>query len=255
MSLLCAERLPTAIKFALHTILNIWSHAKSFPMSERMSPRGGRSRPQLALFAIVALSVPGCANPAASLYPPRPGEPSRTVYVVNHSLLHTGVAVRRSDIPRGVWPASRDYADFKYVEVGWGEDDGYRKPLTVRTAFHALRGSHRTVLLAGGFDSFDQPRPAVVAIDLSLAGFDRLCRHIAQSYALDSSGQPIRLAPDWYRARGRYSAFHNCNNWVANGLRAAGCPINSTISISPRPLLLQVRQIGRDIRKAQTPGR
>ncbi|MDQ6861446.1 MAG: DUF2459 domain-containing protein [Verrucomicrobiota bacterium] len=171
----------------------------------------------------------------------------RTVFVINHSVLHTGVAVQRSDIPRGLWPASHDYAAFKYLEVGWGEDDGYRKHLTPRIAFHALRGSEKTVLLCNGFDQPAGQGRAVIAVDLSKEGFERLCQHIAQTYALDESGGPIQLEPNWYRARGRYSAFHNCNNWVAKGLRAAGCPINPAISISPRPLLLQMRQFGRDL--------
>lgn len=199
----------------------------------------------LALFAV------GCAGPTTSLYPPRAGEAARTVYVVNHSLLHTGVAVQRSDIPPGIWPASHDYRGFKYLEVGWGEDEGYRKPLTPRTAFHALRGSTSTVMLSAGFNRFDNPKLTIVAVDLSERGFDRLCQHIAQTYALDRSRRPIRLEKDWYRARGRYSAFHNCNNWVATGLRAAGCPINPTICITPRPLLLQVRQFGRHFPKAR----
>lgn len=205
------------------------------------------------LIAPVSLSLftIGCVGANKSLYPPRSGEPARTVYVINHSILHTGVAVQRADIPLGVWPASHDYARFRYLEVGWGEDDGYRKPLTPRTAFHALRGSTKTVMLCGGFNQFDNPKVTVVAVNLSERGFDRLCQHIAQTYALDESNRPILLAKGWYRARGRYSGFHNCNTWVAQGLRVAGCPINPTISITPRPLLLQVRQFGRDLPKAK----
>ncbi len=199
-----------------------------------------------SLGATLLFSV-ACAGPNPSIYPSRANASTRTVYVVNHGLLHTGVAVRRSEIPRGVWPASHDYAGFKYLEVGWGEDDGYRKNLTTGTAVRALRGSTRTVLLCHGFDYFHDPKASVVAVDLSLRGFARLCDHVAQTYALDASGQPILLEKNWYRARGRYSAFHNCNNWIATGLRKAGCPINPTISITPRPLLLQVRQFGRDL--------
>lgn len=199
----------------------------------------------LSLFTI------GCVGPNKSLYPPRAGESARTVYVINHSILHTGVAVQRSDIASGVWPASHDYDSFRYLEAGWGEDDGYRKPLTPRRAFHALRGSTKTVMLCDGFNRFDNPKVTVVAVNLSERGFDRLCQHIAQTYALDQAGKPIRLERDWYRGRGRYSAFHNCNTWVAAGLRAAGCPINPTICITPRPLLLQVRRFGRDIPKAK----
>lgn len=191
-----------------------------------------------------------CAGPVKSLYPPRPGETPRTVYVINHGALHTGLAVKRSDIPRGVWPANRDYSGSKYLEVGWGEDDGYRKPLTSGIAMKALAGSKRTVLLADGFDTvrlkLENPKFSVVEVDLSAGGFARLCQHIERTYALDEDGRPIRLGKGWYRARGTYSAFNTCNTWVASGLRQAGCPITPAYCLTPGPLLQQVQRFGRN---------
>src|SRR5947207_1151499 len=113
--------------------------------------RVARAIQQIAFVAIPFLCVEGCAGPTKSLYPPRIGETYRSVYVINHGTLHTGLAVKRSDIPHGVWPANRDYTGRKYLEVGWGDDDGYRKPLTTGIALKALAGSKRTVLLADGF--------------------------------------------------------------------------------------------------------
>ena len=194
----------------------------------------------------------GCAGPVQSLYPPRAGETPRSIYVINHGALHTGLAVRRSDIPPGVWPANRDYGRNKYLEIGWGEDDGYRKPLTAAIALKALAGSRRTVLLADGFNAVREkvntPRFTVIQVDLSDRGFARLCRHIGQTYALDESGRPIRLGKGWYRARGKYSAFHTCNTWAAEGLRQAGCPITPAYCLTPGPLLAQARQFGRVLR-------
>src|SRR5687768_16803792 len=200
----------------------------------------------------VFLLATGCAGPVKSLYPPGPGERPRSVYVIHHGSLHTGLAVKRSDIPRGVWAAHRDYAKFKYLEIGWGEDDGYRQPLTTGIAIKALAGSKKTVLLADGFNAVSEkvksPGFTVIQIDLSGRGFTRLCRHIERTYALDKAGGPIRLGKGWYRARGTYSAFHTCNTWAAEGLRQAGCPITPTYCLTPRPLLSQVRRFGRQLR-------
>jgi hypothetical protein len=208
-----------------------------------------RAIPTFAIFAFGFLLATGCAGPIHSLYPPRAGETPRSIYVINHGALHTGLAVKRSDIPRGVWTAQRDYAGSKYLEVGWGDDDGYRKPLTVGIAAKALAGSKRTVLLSDGFDTLRaklaEPRFTVIQIDLSQRGFARLCQHIEQTYALDESRQPIRLGQGWYRARGTYSAFHTCNTWAAEGLRQAGCPINPVLCLTPGPLLSQARKFGR----------
>jgi hypothetical protein len=204
---------------------------------------------QIAFVAAALLGAAACAGPAKSLYPPRAGETHRTVYVINHGALHTGLAVKRADIPRRVWPESRDYSGFKYLEVGWGDDDGYRKTLTSGIALKALAGSKRTVLLSDGFDTLlaklENPKFAIVAVDLSAGGFARLCQHIEQTYALNAAGQPIRLGKGWYRARGTYSAFNTCNTWVASALRKAGCPITPASCLTPGPLLSQTRKFGR----------
>lgn len=172
--------------------------------------------------------------------------------MVHHGTLHTGLTVRRSDIPPGSWPANRDYAGKKYLEVGWGDDDGYRKPLTSGIAVKALAGSKRTVLLADGFSQairakYNDPKFTVLAVDLPPAGFARLCEHIEQTYAVDENGRPILLGKGWYRARGTYSAFNTCNTWVASGLRKAGCPISPTMCSLPRQLLARVRPFARVI--------
>lgn len=214
--------------------------------------RSWRVLTQVAVLAVPLLSG-ACAAPTSSLLPPRPGEPAKTVYVVHHGALHTGLTIRRADIPRGSWPANRDYARSKYLEVGWGDDDGYRKPLTSGIAMKALAGSKRTVLLADGFSQairakYNDPKFTVLAVDLSEAGFTRLCDHIQQTYALNEKGEAIRLGAGWYRARGTYSAFNTCNTWVASGLRKAGCPISSAFCSMPGQLLGRVRPFARPIR-------
>jgi hypothetical protein len=227
-------------------------------MKNHLGPVGSPARaiPRLTSVGLILLLAAGCAGPIKSLYPPAAGETHRSVYVINHGALHTGLAVKRSDIPRGVWPANRDYGGSKYLEVGWGDDDGYRKELTVGIAAKAMLGSKRTVLLSDGFsalrEKLDAPRCTVIEVDLSARGFARLCQHIDQTYALDESGQPIRLGQRWYRARGTYSAFHTCNTWVASGLRKAGCPITPAYCLTPGPLLSQVRHFGRVVRPTRS---
>jgi len=180
------------------------------------------------------------------------GQRVTTVYVVHHGALHTGLTIRRADIPRGHWPASRDYASSKYIEVGWGDDDGYRKPLTLGIALKALAGSTRTVLLADGFHEplrrkYGHPKFTVLAVDLSESGLTQLCDHIQQTYALDGRGRRIPLGAGWYRARGTYSAFNTCNTWVAAGLEKAGCPISPAFCLTPGQLLSRVRPFARPL--------
>ena len=200
------------------------------------------------LGAVVALS--GCAptkQPSLA-----PGAARKTVYVVHHGSLHTGLTVKRSDIPRGRWPANRDYSASKYIEVGWGDDDGYRKPLTPGIAIKALLGDNQTVLLVDGFNQpvlrkYNDPKFTVLAVELSSEGLSRLCDHIQQTYAVKRNGEPIRLGDDWYRARGTYSAFNTCNTWIARGLRKAGFPIDDALCLTSGQLLGRVRPFARQI--------
>jgi hypothetical protein len=154
----------------------------------------------LAFGLAVATAQSGCAG---TTRPREITEPGRTtVYVVHHGGLHTGVTIRRSDIPRGHWPASADFARSNYIEVGWGDDDGYRKPLTSGIAMKALMGDPHTVLFAEGFRpsiqrKYQDRKFTVLAVDLSAAGMTQLCDHIQQTYALDKNGEPIRLGGGW----------------------------------------------------------
>ncbi|MFZ1220634.1 MAG: DUF2459 domain-containing protein [Chthoniobacterales bacterium] len=198
------------------------------------------------LAAAVALS--GCAATTQSRA--IPGTAQKTVFVVHHGSLHTGLAVKRSDIPPGHWPASADFGDSRYIEVGWGDDDGYRKPLTSGIAMKALLGDRETVLFAEGFSQpvrrkYLDPKFTVLAVGLSEAGLAALCDHIQRTYAPDEKGRPIRLGNGWYRARGTYSAFNTCNTWIAAGLQKAGCPISAALCLTSGQLLGRVRPFAR----------
>lgn len=200
----------------------------------------------LALAAVLT----GCAGTTRPIVATEPGR--TTVYVVHHGALHTGLTIRRSDIPRGYWPASADFGHSKYIEVGWGDDDGYRKPLTSGIALKALLGDPETVLFAEGFGGsirrkYGDRKFTVLAVDLSDAGMIRLCDHIQQTYGLNEQGEPIRLGGGWYRARGTYSAFNTCNTWIARGLRKAGYPIDDALCLTAGQLLARVRPFAKDI--------
>lgn len=210
-----------------------------------------RTIPFLLLLPGVFFSACTAGPRTAGRHPPS-GKVA-TVYVVHHGTLHTGLTVKRSDIPDGHWPASADYGRFKYIEIGWGDDDGYRKPLTAAIALKALAGSKRTVLLVDGFggtirQKYTDPKFTVLAVDLDGTGLVRLCDYIQETYALDKLGHPIPLGGGWYRARGTYSAFYTCNTWIAAGLRKAGCPINPAFCSLPRQLLGRVGPFSRPLR-------
>lgn len=202
------------------------------------------------MLLLLLLPLAGCVGPIKSLYPPGPGEATRTVYIVTQGAIHTGIAVERADIHGQLWPSKADYPHAQFLEIGWGDDDGYRKDLTAWIVIKALFWLTRSVLQLDGFtnsvmSNFNDPNSTIIAIDLTERGFERLCEHISETHALDESGKPVALGNDWYRANGKYCLFKTCNTWVAAGLRKAGCPIAPIYCISRGPLVYQARKFGR----------
>jgi uncharacterized protein (TIGR02117 family) len=173
----------------------------------------------------VAALTAACLGPVRDLFPPRPGEPTVTVHVIRHGW-HSGLVVPRALI------GSAGAAPF--VEVGWGDRAFYQAPeagawLAVKAAV-ASRGS---VLQLTGLERPPAAEAglAVVPVTLSARGADALARFVADAFARDDAGQPIDLGPGlvpgsrFYAATGRYSLLYTCNTWIADALRAAGCPI------------------------------
>jgi hypothetical protein len=47
-----------------------------------------------------------------------PGEATVTIYVVAHGW-HTGIVIRRDDIPAEAWPEHRRILAARFLEAGW----------------------------------------------------------------------------------------------------------------------------------------
>jgi hypothetical protein len=145
---------------------------------------------------VLSVVVAGCAESIEGLHPPAPGERVKPIYVINHGW-HTGIAVRRADIPKGVWPEHRDLPASEYVEVGWGDRDFYVAPEgTLWVAVRAAVWSRSSVLHLVWFDGpvaqfFRQGE--IVEVFVSDRGFHQLAVLIEDAYVKDGSGRAIVL--------------------------------------------------------------
>jgi uncharacterized protein (TIGR02117 family) len=213
-----------------------------------------RNLPAL-LMALVCLAT-GCASPIKGLFPAPPGQTPRTIYVLRRGL-HTGVIVRASDIPAGLWPEHSEFPDAEYLEAGWGDSQGYRYPLTSGIVLRAMFASKGSVLLVHGFSGSITNEYAgiareIIEVQLSRRGLARLCAYIQDSYALDPLNRPIPMPSiysdgSFFLARGHYSAINDCNKWTARALRAAGCPIRPWWTLFPSTVMCQTRRFGQVI--------
>lgn len=210
-------------------------------------------RAKIAIVLMGVVLCGGCAGPIKDLYPPGNGEVHKSIYVVSHGW-HAGVVVHRDDIPIDVWPESVDFADVKYLEVGWGDRDFYQAPeFKMGNVLKAVLWPTASVLHIVGFnepvDSFF-PESEIVRLDVSESGLEQLSRYIHASYAKDDKGNTIERGAGlygnsrFYLSREKYHLFKTCNVWTAKAIRSTGYPISSFYALTVENLMSQAKRRG-----------
>lgn len=213
-------------------------------------------RRRLPLVPLLLLSIlAGCAAPGTDL--PTTPDAARVVYVMGHGW-HTGLVVRRTDIPDGLWPEHNDFPNAQYLEVGWGDRDFYQaKEPTFSLALKAAFQSTASVLHIVGFNVPPEdyfPGSEVVAVRLSPQGFEQMVGFIHETYKKDTDGRTMPLGPGWYDnskfylATGTYHLFNTCNTWIAKALRTAGAPVSPASAMTAGNVMEQVSKFGVTIR-------
>lgn len=209
-----------------------------------------------ALVVLMSVLLVACAAPPKGLFPPDPHETFRTIYLVSHGW-HAGIVIRRTDIPPGIWPQHKDFPEAEYLEIGWGDKDYYMTPkphlgITLKAGLLPSASVLHVVGFRGAVTHYF-PHSEVIRIDLSEAGFERLCAYLANSYAENESGHSQPLGPSlygdgqFYLSRESYHAFNTCNVWSARALHAAGCPITPASTLTVDTLMARAAQWGKVI--------
>ncbi len=193
----------------------------------------------MAALLCVIVAVAGAACTSTPVIEPTDGARDLTIYVVRHDW-HTGIVLRKADIPPEVWPEKADFPQAAYLEVGWGDREYYpaSDPGFGTASRAALVGGpgvlHVVGLRQDPYRAF--PRSEVVALPVSRQGLHRLCRRISASYERDADGRPITLghglygASRFYHSVERFGLFNTCNVWTAGMLREAGLPIAGALT-------------------------
>ena len=206
-------------------------------------------RTSLIIFSVNLLV--GCTKPVSTYYPPDPNKPdNKTVYIVNHGI-HTGIVLPKRDAT----PYLHSFNDFKsalYLEIGLGDETYYQSEVnTLWMGIKALFWPTNSVLHVASL----QKEPVsyfsnkdVVQLQLSKTGFIRLVDFIDKSFALDEKRQIIRLGSGlygtsrFYRAKGKFHLFNNCNTWSASAIRSSGFPINAFNVFTADDIMYQLKQ-------------
>jgi uncharacterized protein (TIGR02117 family) len=217
-----------------------------------MMRRFGTTALQQAWLALLAgLAFAACLGPARpSSAPPADGR-TIIVYVVRYGW-HSGLAIATDQIPSGAWPGQAHFPAARYLEVGWGDRAFYRTPdAGFGLAVKAALASEGSVLHVSGLDrppAQHFPGAEITPVALSARGTEALVRFISGAYARDAAGAPIDLGPGqhpdsrFYAATGRYSLLYTCNRWIAEALRAGGCPMSPARALTGAALASQARR-------------
>ncbi len=210
----------------------------------------------------LAASCGACSAPVRE--PPAPGanEPRKTIYLVSHGW-HAGIVLKRAEIPDSVWPASGDFPDAQYLEVGWGDMAYYQTPdphmgLIIKAALLPTTSVLHIVGFSGPVPAYF-PYSEIIRIELSSAGFEHLSRTIAASFATDEAGNITALGPGlygnsrFYLSRESYHLFNTCNVWTARTLRSAGLPVTPARATTVESLMSQARKFGMVVQSGPEP--
>lgn len=190
----------------------------------------------------------GCATPPVAELPEAPAADS--IFLVSQGW-HTGIAVRRADIPDPLLPEKRDFPGARYLEVGWGERDFYMAGTAGPwLAFKAVFFANRSVLHVAGVPgdlAILFPRSEIVEIRLSRPALEGLLRHVHDAVeragpgAAAPLGQGLYGDSHFYAGRETFHLLRNCNVWTAEALRAAGLPVRDALTVAG--IMAQVRPL------------
>lgn len=186
---------------------------------------------------------------------------SKTVFLVAHGW-HSGMVIKRADIPVDLLPERGDFPQAEYLELGWGERDFYRAPevgfwLTLKAALWR----NASVLHVVGFDgqvTHYFPQAEILQLDLSESSFLALIRYIDASFARGDAPSAAALGAGLYGDSKFYASgetfhlFKTCNVWLARALRAAGLDMTPSLALTTTALMKQASRHGRAL-QACTP--
>ncbi len=194
----------------------------------------------------------GCLGPIPELYPPKPGEPVKSVYLAGTGW-HVALLLEAKDLEGQPWLPSLPEGT-KTVEIGWGSRIFYLdRNYWPHAIFYAALIPNPSVIHLAPFRHLPEEiyRTEVIRLDLSEEGFQKLLTWIQGSFCLDDQGHSIRLAEGYYGAwsgfydaEGYYGVWKTCNGWTARGLREAGCPVTPFYAVFASNLMYQARRTG-----------
>lgn len=195
------------------------------------------------LVALGALPfLAGCASIAPAPWPPTPGEARHTILVS----LDTWHAMIAFPLPEGGGSGrTRRFEEWGFAEQAWylegrqGVSGALRALLKPSAAVVEVTVSDRIWA-----ERTPQPPAETFVFEIDTPGSERLRAYLRASIA---DPEPIAVlgGSAFYRARRSYHLFHQCHQYAAQALRAAGLSTSPAWAVTRGLFALQLREVGR----------
>jgi hypothetical protein len=185
------------------------------------------------VFLALALFLAACAGPPAT--PPCPPPDHGPVAYVAADAWHADIGLPVDELTGPLAYFRQVFPQARAIMFGYGKRTFITAPPDSLSeyALGPLPGPSavQIVGLSGLPDSAYLPGETV-ELSLTPESEARLEDFIWRALAKDASGSPKRISSDrtgivFYAGASRYSLLHTCNTWVAEGLAAAGLPVDS----------------------------
>ncbi|MFO7447573.1 MAG: DUF2459 domain-containing protein [Ignavibacteriaceae bacterium] len=169
---------------------------------------------------------------------------------------HTGIVFEINSIDTAEWKEIKDFKNFKYVDVGWGDEEFYQYPgdFDIGLAVKAIGYPTASALRIEGFnfeaDKYAELSDYTIRIPVTGEQLHTLYKYVSDAYFKNKNGDTEILSERYsgnikfYRANDKYHLFNTCNTWIAKGLEKAGFKINPSLVILAQDLFLQAERFG-----------
>ena len=176
----------------------------------------------------------------------------RKIHLVNTGW-HVGIIVPIDTVLKRNLPEALNFADKKYLEIGWGDKAFYQTSNpSFGVALDALLKSTSSVIHLYGFNpSIHATFKNAEIIELHIEEYNyikllyfihkSLMRNADGSARLEGPGLNGKESSFFYAANGQFHLFNTCNTWVANAIQAAGMELDSYSIITSDSLMDAVR--------------
>ena len=173
---------------------------------------------------------------------------------------HVGILLEINDKSVGKIKALKEFEDFEFVDIGWGDAEFYQSEVEFDAflAAKAILFPTPSVLRIKGYNFkierlFDW-RDFVFELELSESEFDKLCKYIENSFEKDENSKNIitkkssRGDAKYYSSVLKYHVANTCNTWVAAALQNADQPIDEDDIITADHLLVELLEFAKLIK-------